>query len=150
MDDGRHAILLAQEQSEWRWTRGYVENVAAAIALAIIDDGAAHRVYNVGDEPAPTEREWVRQMGTAAGWTGEIVLVPEARLSAHLRHPFNFHYHLATDTARIRQELKYAKPVGWEEALKRTIEWERSQVVELDKPDYATEDEALAAEKPCI
>jgi len=33
MDDGRTAILLTGPGG-WRWSRGYVENVAAAIALA--------------------------------------------------------------------------------------------------------------------
>jgi nucleoside-diphosphate-sugar epimerase len=35
MDDGREAILLGERKSRWRWTRGYVENVAAAIGLAV-------------------------------------------------------------------------------------------------------------------
>ena len=30
--DGRPAILLSDVRAGWRWTRGYVENVAAAIA----------------------------------------------------------------------------------------------------------------------
>ena len=71
MADGRPAILLAAEQARWRWTRGYVGNVAAAIALAVTDSRAAGRIYNVGDSPTPTEREWVEniavrlQVGTA-------------------------------------------------------------------------------------
>jgi nucleoside-diphosphate-sugar epimerase len=35
MDAGRPAVLLAKEQAGWRWTRGYVEDVAAAIVLAV-------------------------------------------------------------------------------------------------------------------
>jgi nucleoside-diphosphate-sugar epimerase len=31
----------------WRWTHGYVENVAAAIALAALHPAAANRVYNL-------------------------------------------------------------------------------------------------------
>src|SRR5207245_3622465 len=33
MDDGRPAILLDENQARWRWSHGYVENIAAAIAL---------------------------------------------------------------------------------------------------------------------
>lgn len=44
MDDGRRAILLGEAQYEWRWTRGYVEDVAAAIALAATDERAAGRI----------------------------------------------------------------------------------------------------------
>lgn len=63
----------------------------------------------------------------AAGWTGEVVQVPAERLPEHLRQPFDFRYELATATARIREELSYGEPVGREEALKRTVEWEHSQ-----------------------
>jgi hypothetical protein len=34
MDDGRPAILLDEAYARWRWARGYVENIAHAIALA--------------------------------------------------------------------------------------------------------------------
>src|SRR5262249_25760887 len=33
MDDRRPAIVLQEDFARWRWTHGYVENVAAAIAL---------------------------------------------------------------------------------------------------------------------
>ena len=51
MDDGRPVILLDQGIATNRISRGYVENVASAIALAIADNTAAGRIYNVGDEP---------------------------------------------------------------------------------------------------
>ena len=69
MADVRPAILLADEQARWRWTRGYVGNVAAAIALAVTDGRAARCIYNVGENPTPTEREWVERIGAAAGGT---------------------------------------------------------------------------------
>src|SRR5262249_41143651 len=50
MDDGRPAILLGADTADWCWTRGYVENVAHAIALIVADERAAGRVYNVGAE----------------------------------------------------------------------------------------------------
>lgn len=144
MDDGRPAILLSKEQAEWRWTRGYVENVAAAIALVVVDDRAADRIYNVGEEPTPTEREWIDRIGEAAGWAGRVVVLPAKRLPEHLRHPFDFRYDLATNTRCIRDELGYVEPVPRQEALEQTIEWERSQHDESDRPDYAAEDAALA------
>ncbi len=54
MDDGRPAILLGEGMANWRWTHGYVEDVASAIALAVTDERDAGRVYNVGEaEPLP-------------------------------------------------------------------------------------------------
>src|SRR4030095_211961 len=84
MDEGR-SILLEEGQAEWRWTRGYVENVAAAIALSATDETVGNRVYNVGEERALTEAEWVRRIGQAAAWQGEIKPVPRRLLPDNLR-----------------------------------------------------------------
>lgn len=145
MDDGRPAVLLETGQASWRWTRGYVENVAAAVALAVTDPRAAGRIYNLGEEDAPPERGWVERIGAAAGWTGEVVAVPAEHLPEPLRQPFDWRYHLACGTRRIRRELGYSEPVGSAEALERTIEWERSQPAGGESPDYAAEDAVLRA-----
>lgn len=150
MDDGRPAVLLTEEQAEWRWTRGYVENVAAAIAFAVTDDRAAGRVYNLGEAPTPTEREWVQQIGREAGWSGEIVTLPNRQLPQALQQPFDFRYHLATDTRRIREELGFAEPIGRQQALQRTIEWEWSHPGETVQADYSEEDRVLAARRNTV
>src|SRR5262249_34733410 len=41
MDNGRPAIVLDEGMARWKCPRGYVEDVAAAIALAVTDDRAA-------------------------------------------------------------------------------------------------------------
>lgn len=146
MADRRQAIVLQQQQAEWRWTRGFVGNVAAAIALAVTDVRSAGRVYNVGEERALTEREWVEAIGTAAGWQGKVIAVPRDRMPAHLTLPLDWRYSLWTDTARLRHELGYAEPVPLVEALKRSVEWERSTLHEAGGLDYADEDALLRSE----
>lgn len=129
--------------ASWRWTHGYVEDVAAAIALAVVDERAAGRIYNVG-EPAPlTWAEWVREIGRASGWDGEIVTAPKDRLPEYL----DTDQHLFVDTSRIRWELGYEEAVSRSEALRRTVAWEREHPpAEVDPTsfDYAAEDAALA------
>ncbi len=146
MDDGRPAILLAESMANWRWTHGYVEDVASAIVLAVADERAAGRVYNVGEaEPLPWA-EWVRGIGRAAGWDGEVVTVPEYRLPQHLDWGLNTEQQWFVDTSRIRRELGYEEEVSREEALGRTVAWERAHPPEKVDPasfDYAAEDAAL-------
>ncbi|HJZ68268.1 MAG TPA: NAD-dependent epimerase/dehydratase family protein, partial [Blastocatellia bacterium] len=147
MDDGRDRILLEELRARWRWTRGYVENVADAIALAVTDDRAAGRVYNVGEPDALTEAEWVRSIGDAAGWKGEIVAMPNQLLPAHLGAPYNFEHHLDCDTSRIRREHGYAERVSRDDAIQETVAWERSNPpAEFDTGlfNYSAEDAALA------
>lgn len=146
MDDGCPAILLEEGIAGWRWTRGYVENVADAIALAVADGRGAGRVYNVGEAEALTEAEWVREIGRAAGWEGEVLAVSEDLLPGGMRPGLNTDQHLTYDTSRVRGELGYVEPVTREEALRRTVAWERANPPEgLDRErfDYAAEDAAL-------
>jgi nucleoside-diphosphate-sugar epimerase len=146
MADERPAILIGEGQARWRWTHGYVENVAEAIALAVTEPQAAGNVYNVGEEATPTEAERVRKLGEVVGWTGEVVELPQENLPDHLQSPFDWQYELATDTGRIREELGYREPVSWTEALEQTVEWEQSDLPEATGEgqfDYAAEDEAL-------
>jgi nucleoside-diphosphate-sugar epimerase len=147
MDDGRLAILLAHEQAGWRWTRGYVADVAAAIVLAVTDSRAAGRTYNVGQDRTPSEREWVEQIGVAAGWHGEVVTLPADELPSHLRQPRDWRYDLHTSSARIRKELGYAEPTPSQDMWNRTLAWERSRLDETDRPDYAAEDTVLNARR---
>ena len=148
MDDGRPAILLAEPLGRWRWTRGYVENVAEAIALAVVDERAAGRIYNVGEPDALSEADWVEAIGRAAGWSGRVVAVPAEHLPARLRPRIDYSQDFVADTGRIRRELGHRETVPRAEALRRTVEWERAnppESIDPDQFDYAAEDAALAA-----
>lgn len=143
MVDGRPGILLQEEQAAWRWTRGYVGNVAAAIALAVADARTVRRVFNVGDEPALSEREWVERIGAAAGWTGRVVAAAASELPHPLKQPVDWRYELWTDTSSIREELGYVELIPLDEALERTLEWERSTLDRTESPNYGEEDAVL-------
>jgi nucleoside-diphosphate-sugar epimerase len=67
MGDGRPAIVFDEGMARWKCPRGYVENVAAAVALAVVDERTAGWVYNVADPVAFDEAEWVRRIGEAVG-----------------------------------------------------------------------------------
>lgn len=144
MDDGRPAIVLEDALASWRWTRGYVEDMGHAIALAAAEPRAAGRVYNVAYERAQTELEWVRAIGSVHGWTGDVVPVPREELSDELRFDFDLSQDYAVDSSRIRDELGYRERVDFDEALRRTIEWERANPPREMALHYELEDEALA------
>ena len=122
-------IRIAEDYARWRWTSGYVEDVATAAVLAATQDRAAGRIYNVGARNAATTAETIEQLGRAAGWQGRVVAVPPSEIPPDQRspHPHDFSHHLAIDTSRIRAELGYCEIVPHEEGLRRTIEWERAQ-----------------------
>ena len=147
MDDGRPAIVLEETQARWLWTRGYVENVADALALAVMDERSTARLYNVGEAETLTEADWVRSIARVAGWTGEVVVLPKSALPEELVEDHPYEHHLASDSSRIREELGYTERINLDEALRRTIDWERANPpAEINEKDfnYAAEDKALA------
>ena len=151
MDDCRPFIVLDEALARWRWSRGYVENVAHAIALAVINEAAAGRIYNVADTTAFTEADWVRQIARVHGWRGEVIALPGEQLAPSLRSDaFDLRQQYVLDTSRIRRELGYAEEASFDEALRRTIEWERANPPDKVDPkefDYAAEDRGVAAAK---
>ncbi|RIK35061.1 MAG: NAD-dependent dehydratase, partial [Chloroflexi bacterium] len=118
MDAGREVILLDAGSAGWRSTWGYVENVAAGIALATTDQRAAGRDYIICDDGAPTLRQWVEAIGVAAGWTGRVVELPVERMPAHLQPMGNVAQDLLASSARIRSELGFREPVSFEEGMR--------------------------------
>lgn len=147
MLDGRSAILLEECEAHWRWTHGYVENVADAIALAVTDERASGRIYNVGEPFALSIAERVEQIAKAADWHGRIVVLPAERVPEPLRWGINPAQDVVADSSRIRHELGYSERIDLAEAFRRTIAWERVNPPEKIDPtqfDYAAEDQVLA------
>lgn len=138
MDEGLAGVRLSF---------GYIEDVAEAIALAVCDERAAGRIYNVGERNAITQAEWARLFKESVGWSGEIVEVPSEELPQHL-HVVGLRtdQDLVADTTRIRHELGYEEIVPTEERVRQTVAWDQANPpeVEAGRFDYAEEDKVLA------
>ena len=121
-------ILLEEEQAQWKFSHGYVENIAAAIALAATDDRAVGRIYNLGEASTPTLLKRIQRLGNLVNWHGEIVTLPKDELPSHLQMNLQWQYHLGMDTTRFREELGYVEPMPEEKALQQTIAWEQENL----------------------
>jgi nucleoside-diphosphate-sugar epimerase len=96
-----------RDHPHWRWTHGYVENVASAIVLVAKHPAAAGRVYNVGEEHTPTIAERLKSLPPAT--------------KPPVESDYDFRHIIAYDTRRIREELGYVEPVSYDEGLQRTL-----------------------------
>jgi nucleoside-diphosphate-sugar epimerase len=146
IEDGRKQIIFADDVALLRTPRGYVENVAAAIALAATSPQAAGRVYNVCEAESFGELDWARKLAAAVGWQGEFVVLPHDRTPKHLLWPGNTAQHVVASSERIRKELDYREVVPRDETIRRTVAWERANppAAPLAQFDYVAEDAALA------
>ncbi len=98
-----------RDKPSWRWTHGYVENVAAAIVLVALHPAAAGRIYNVGEAYTPTIAERLQNL-------------PPSALPTTQAEGYDFRHDIAYDTSRIRQELGYAERASYKEGLRRTLD----------------------------
>ncbi|MBE9115598.1 NAD-dependent epimerase/dehydratase family protein [Lusitaniella coriacea LEGE 07157] len=151
MDDNRPAIVLEEGIAQWRGPWGYVENVAAAIALAVTNDRAIGRIYHIAEPENPSELERVSKIGEISGWDGKVIAISREKLPEGWNIPFNTAQHWSVDSSRIRQELGYHEVVPPDEAIQKTIDWTRSRASQEISPfaapgllDYATEDAILS------
>ena len=146
--DGRRVLLFSESMAQWRATKGYVEDVARAIATAAAEQQSAGRIFNVGEPDTLTELEWAQQVARAMDWNGEFVVRPDDQVPPHLRAPGNAAQHWVADTRRIREELGFHESRSRDLAVRRTAEWERQTPPTGFHPhqfDYDAEDAALKA-----
>jgi nucleoside-diphosphate-sugar epimerase len=101
-------VYRYRHHPNWRWTHGFVENVAAAVELAAIHPVAGGRIYNVGEAYTPTTAE-------------RLAWLPPSTIEPDLSSQFDFAQDIAYDTSRIRIELGYCEIVPEKEGLLRTL-----------------------------
>jgi len=147
--DGRRNMLFADDVATLRTPRGYVENVAHAIALAATSERASGRIYNVCEPVAFSELDWAKKIAAAASWDGKFIVLPHDQTPKHLWMPGNTAQHLVASSDRIRKELGYSELISLDESIHRTIDWERGHppANPMAQFDYPAEDAAIPSIK---
>jgi nucleoside-diphosphate-sugar epimerase len=148
MEKKRPAILLNPDYANWRWTHGYAENVAHALALLVTRPEAAGETYNVGEAKTPTVGERAHAIARLARYRGHILALPKDRVPPHLAMAgFDLRQDIVVSSDKIRSHLGFAEVVTVEDGLRKTIDWDRAHPQTyrgLVMPDEAAEDAVLA------
>lgn len=143
MSDQRPYILLPESLADWRWTRGYVENMALGIVQAIVKDQAKGKIYNLGENDTFTMKEWVNKLASSLHWKGKIVVVPDSLLPETYSWGIDATQDAVFNSDKIRNELGFKERVSFEEGLKRTIDWELKNPPETHGLNYEAEDQVM-------
>lgn len=142
MAEGRPLVLLDAVWAAWRTSYGFVDDVAAGIALAALHPGGVGETFNLGSGESPDHAAWAQAFAEALGWTGEVRIAPagQAPMSRALKG-LDLAFPLQTDSRRIRERLGYRNPTPPAQALAQTIadEHARERPKHLDA-QYAAED----------
>ena len=127
--------------------RGHAANVARAVALAVEEDAAVGRAYNVGDTRVYTVRQITDMVAEAMDHWWEVVSVPALAWTAGT--PYSVSPHIIYDLTRIRRELGYEDAVDPETGLVETVRWLAAHPPEMTTAlahaafDYEAEDRVI-------
>jgi nucleoside-diphosphate-sugar epimerase len=101
-------VYLYRNYPNWRWTHGFVVNVAEAIAIAAAHPAARGQVFNLGEAETPTIAE-------------RIARLPPSKIRACTFAEMDFAHNVNLDTRRVRSVLGYREVVPEQEAMVRTL-----------------------------
>jgi nucleoside-diphosphate-sugar epimerase len=139
-------------------SRGFAENIAHAILLAVENpQAAAGQIYNIADETVLHNHQWVSLVSEMLGHRFEPVDIPFDCLPPGFRctpPQLLYRHHCVADISKIKQQLGYRDVVPVEEALQRTVSYYMANPLapesvpeqNLGDPfDYAYEDAFIEA-----
>jgi nucleoside-diphosphate-sugar epimerase len=139
---GRRRIPFGAGQ--WLTCRGYVEDIASGVRLALEHRGIAGEVFNLAERPTASIRLWAERILQVAGFEAELVRVPDESLPDDLRYTGSVSQHLYADASKARAVLKW-QPGDPLDGLRRSVEWHLAHPpTDLD-PGFEADERALAA-----
>lgn len=112
---GATVISLPQNKASFRFSRCLHKNAAFAVALAVGASPNGQRIYNVAEEVALSELEWVQRIGQCCGWAGRIEVTP---WSVDAENPVQ-QFDVTTDA--VRQDLGFYEKYDVVEGLSDTV-----------------------------
>lgn len=127
MADNDEPLVIPRQWAAWTTTYGYIDDVAAGIALVLGHDSAANRVFNIGERVPVTQIEWARRIAAVMAWHHEIEAADVSSELARQAGSLDLEVPFKVDSARIRQELGYTESVSIGDSLYQTIADELSR-----------------------
>lgn len=109
--------------------RGYAENIAHAIMLAVEQpENAAGQIYNIRDDRLQYNHEWVKGICTVLEHEFELIDIPFQLLPEGFRASppqLLYRHHWVPSIDKIKTQLGYRDIVSFEDALEHTVRWYR-------------------------
>lgn len=119
-------------------SRGYSENVAHALVLALNNPSAsAGKIYNVCDAEQLPNYLWVEKVGKLLGHEFDCIDIPFELLPEGFRASppqLLYRHHTTLDIGNLQRDLGYSDLVSVDEALARTVAYYQANPLAADHP----------------
>ena len=120
--DGRRRIIVPGDGLQLR-ARGYTENCAHTVLLALDSPEASGQTYNVADEKTYSLKDFIMLVVRGLGVEVEVVLIDHPIAFSLAQDYVTPPYHLMFDTSKTIYKLGYRDLVPTPEAAKRSAQW---------------------------
>jgi nucleoside-diphosphate-sugar epimerase len=128
----------------WRATKGFVQDIARGMRLAIESESTRGQILNLGESHTYPMGDWAQMILDAAGSDAALVRVPEDKLPPDVDLTGTIAQDLLVDSSKARELL------GWtdtdpRDALRTSVAWHLEHPPEQRDEDFSADDEALAS-----
>jgi len=137
---GRDAIPVGS--GSWLAAKGFVEDVARGMRLALESDDAIGQIFNIGESRTYPMGQWAEMILNAAGSKAELIRVRDDDLPDDLGVTGTIPQHLLVDSGKARRVLGYAD-TDPHETLRTTVAWHLEHPPEGEDPGFEADDRAL-------
>ena len=122
MAKGEKCLLIPKAWGEFLTTYGYIDNVAAAIAITIGNSKAARQVFNVAEETPTDHFKWADRIANVMKWSGTIETTedPDHPFARRIR-ALDLTVPFRIDGRRLRNQLEFSDIVDLQTALEQTV-----------------------------
>ena len=141
--DRRTRWVMEESYAHFRFTHGYVEDVAKAIVLAATHEKGRDETFNIGELNTPSYCERYKQMASDFGLSLELYKAKRSEMTwIDGDDPFNLNQHWILNSDKIRTQLGFQETYTLEEAYRKTVEWEiRNPPDKIDPKEFNYEAE---------
>jgi nucleoside-diphosphate-sugar epimerase len=146
---GRPIIVPEDGQGTMQWV--HVRDVARAAVLAVDDDHASGRAFNLASYPPVTQLEFVQLLAKIAGRRADVVPIKRKDIQQRggqlFAPPYYFGMYLDIPPITVRSDRARSELglqlTPLEDGLRETYRWYRQQ--QRQQPDFSWEDSLLSA-----
>jgi nucleoside-diphosphate-sugar epimerase len=138
---GREAIPIGS--GSWLSAKGYVEDIARGLRLAIESDVAKGEIFNFGELRTYPMSQWAEMILEAAGSQAQLIRVRDDQLPDDLGVTGTIPQHLLVSSAKAQRVLGFTD-TDPREALRTTVEWHLANPPQVEDAGFEADDTALA------
>jgi nucleoside-diphosphate-sugar epimerase len=144
MLDQRPHIALGRSFAQWRVSRAAARDCAEIIALCAFAEHRGCRIFNVAENEAYSEREWVDRIAGCMKWQGQIKELDDSVCPPP--HGIDTRQNMIVSSQKIRSQLGFHETQHPDSSLADAVRWAAESLASgrhHEVVDYEEEDHML-------